>query len=73
MQGLRSLDLGFAARIQLARERGEIPANADTSALAALASATLYSLAIRARAGTSREELEKLAQGATNVICGTRA
>jgi TetR/AcrR family transcriptional regulator, copper-responsive repressor len=73
MQGLRRLDAGFAARIEAARERGEIPANADTSALAALASATLYSLAIRARAGASREELEKLAQGATSVICSPGA
>jgi AcrR family transcriptional regulator len=73
MQGLLSLDAGFAACIGAARQRGEIPADADTAALAALASATLYSLGIRARAGASREELEKLALGATRVICGKSA
>ncbi len=73
MQGLRSLDAGFTACIGAAQRRGEIPEDADAAALAALASATLYSLAIRARAGASREELETLAQGATNVICGPGA
>ncbi len=70
MKGLRQLDAGFAACFEAARQRDGIPANADTAALASMASATLYSLAIHARAGASREELEKLAQGATAVICG---
>jgi len=73
MKGLRQLDAGYSACIEAARERGEISANADISALAALASATLYSLAIRARAGASREELEALAEGATAVICAKSA
>jgi AcrR family transcriptional regulator len=70
MSGLRQLDASFASCIEAARQCGEISANSSTAALAALASATLYSLAIRARAGASRDELEELAQGATAVICG---
>ncbi len=73
MQGLQRLDGVFAACIQAARERGEIPADADAAALAALASATLFSLAIRARAGSPRNELERMAQAATAVICGKSA
>ena len=70
MKGLQELDAGFASCIEAARRRGEISADSSTAALAVLASATLYSLAIRARAGASRDELEELAQGATAVICG---
>jgi hypothetical protein len=35
-----------------------------------LASATLHTIAIRARAGTPRAELRELAQKAVGVICG---
>ena len=40
--------------------------------LAMLASATLHTIAIRARAGTGRAELEAIARGAVAIICGGR-
>ena len=68
-EGVRSFDEFLARRIGLARERGEIPGAADPAALAYLASATLHTLAIRARAGVSRQELDALADAAIAVVC----
>ncbi len=68
--GLRTLDEGFAARIRAARESGEIRADSDPAALAMLAAATLHTIAIRARAGMPRAELERMAEKAVGVICG---
>jgi AcrR family transcriptional regulator len=72
-QGLRTLDAGFAARFRAAHKNGELPGDAVPEALAILASATLHSIAIRARAGTPRAELEAMARKAVSVICGTQA
>jgi hypothetical protein len=49
-------DADFEARFRLALENGELPPDADPSALAILASATLHAIAIRARAGVRRAE-----------------
>lgn len=68
--GLRAMDAGLAARVRTARERGELKNAADPAALALLASATLHTIAIRARAGVSRAELREIARKAVNVICG---
>lgn len=68
-EGLSRLDQGLAARIRAAREAGELDPDADVEALAMLASATLHSIAIRARAGTPRAELARLARKAVAVIC----
>jgi len=67
--GFRKLDADFEARFKKALQRGELKPGADTKALATLASATMQTLAIRARSGTPRGELRKLAQKATNVLC----
>jgi AcrR family transcriptional regulator len=69
MEGLRTLDDGFAARIRAAQQSGEISRDADPMVLAMLASATLHSIAIRARSGASRAELEQLARDAVGIIC----
>jgi AcrR family transcriptional regulator len=69
-EGLRTLDADFEARLRMARERGELKSDADPSALAVLASATLHTIAIRARAGVPRAELREIARKAVNVICG---
>jgi AcrR family transcriptional regulator len=69
-QGLRALDGDLEARLRTACERGELKDNADPAALAMLASATLHSMAIRARAGVPRTELMKMAHKAVSVICG---
>jgi TetR/AcrR family transcriptional regulator, copper-responsive repressor len=68
--GLRTLDSDLEARIRLARDKGEVKTDADPAALALLASATLHSMAIRARAGFSRDELRCVARKAVSVICG---
>lgn len=68
--GFQALDADFEARLRVARAAGELKANADPEALALLASATMHSLAVRARAGASRDELRTLAEKATNLICG---
>jgi AcrR family transcriptional regulator len=68
--GLRATDADFEARLRMAHEKGELKHNADPAALAVLASATMHTIAIRARAGTPRSELREIAQKAVNVICG---
>jgi AcrR family transcriptional regulator len=72
-EGLRKLDAGFEARIRAAQETGELSGDIDPAALAKLASATLHTIALRARAGTPRTELEDLARQAVGVICWKRA
>jgi len=72
-KGLQALDKGFEARIRTAQANGELKPNADPVALSLLASATLHTIAIRARAGSPRAELRKLARNAVEVICASRA
>ncbi|KJC40784.1 TetR family transcriptional regulator [Bradyrhizobium sp. LTSP885] len=71
-QGLRKIDADFEARFRAARERGELKPDADPEALALLASATMHSIAIRARAGARRTELREFARKAVSVICGRK-
>jgi AcrR family transcriptional regulator len=67
--GFDTLDAKFAARLEVARAAGEIDSGADVAALALLATATIHTLAIRARAGTPCEDLRHLARKAVAVIC----
>jgi AcrR family transcriptional regulator len=69
-KGLRALDADLEARFRLARDRGELKDDADPAALAALASAVLHTIAIRARAGVARADLREIARKAVSVICG---
>ncbi|HVI53656.1 MAG TPA: TetR family transcriptional regulator [Luteibacter sp.] len=68
--GLRRLDADFEARLRQARDAGELKKDADPEALAMLVSATMHTIAIRARAGASRKELRTLAEKAVSVIVG---
>src|SRR5450631_2258761 len=68
LEGFVELDKAFAACFRLARETGELPASADPSVLAQLASATIHTIAIRARAGVPRRELEAIVKGAVDVM-----
>jgi TetR/AcrR family transcriptional regulator, copper-responsive repressor len=70
-KGLHMMDAYFEARFRAARESGELRADADPAALAVLASATMHSIAIRARAGARRTELMKIARQAVGLICGS--
>src|SRR5580692_10979928 len=58
-EGLRAHDADFEARLRMAHEKGELKDDADPAALAVLASATLHTIAIRARAGIPRAELRE--------------
>jgi TetR/AcrR family transcriptional regulator, copper-responsive repressor len=68
---LREIDGAFALRIERAQRNGELSADADPVKLAKLASATLYSLTVHARAGQGRAALQTIADAAVDVICGS--
>jgi AcrR family transcriptional regulator len=70
VDALSGLDKAFAVCFTRARDKGELPASADPAVLAQLASATLHTIAIRARARVPRKELEALVKGAIDVMCG---
>jgi len=68
VEGLVELDKAFATCFRLAKEKGELPDSADATALAQLASATIHTIAIRARARVPRGELEAIVNGAIDVM-----
>jgi len=68
LEGFVELDKAFAACFRLAREKGELPATADPAVLAQLASATIHTIAIRARARVPRKELEAIVNGAIDMM-----
>ena len=68
--GFHMFDTDFEARLRAARETGELKADADPAALAVVATATMHTIAIRARAGAPRAELREIARKAVKVICG---
>src|SRR5690242_1249902 len=71
LEGFVELDKAFAACFRLAKDKGELPESADPVVLAQLASATIHTIAIRARAQTPRKELEAIVNGALDVMVGT--
>ena len=68
LEGFVELDKAFAACFRLAKENGELPDSADPEVLAQLASATIHTIAIRARAQVPRKELEAIVKGAIDVM-----
>jgi AcrR family transcriptional regulator len=72
LEGFFDLDKAFAGCFRLAKENGELGQGADPAVLAQLASATIHTIAIRARAGVSRKELEAIVKGAIDVMCGAK-
>jgi TetR/AcrR family transcriptional regulator, copper-responsive repressor len=68
LEGFSELDKAFAACFRLGKENGELPASADPQVLAQLASATIHTIAIRARARVPRKELEAIVTGAIDVM-----
>lgn len=67
---MRTTDGFFRRQIEKAQARGEIARDADPKALGYLATGTLHTLAVRARAGLPRKELDTLVDAAIDVICG---
>jgi AcrR family transcriptional regulator len=72
LEGLVELDKAFAACFRRGREKGELPEGADPAVLAQLASATIHTIAIRARARVPRKELEAIVKGAIDVMLGQK-
>jgi AcrR family transcriptional regulator len=70
LEGFSELDKAFARCFRLGREKGELSASSDPEVLAQLASATIHTIAIRARAGVPRNELEAIVNGAIGVMIG---
>ena len=70
LEGFVELDKAFAACFRQAKEKGELGEGADPIALSQLASATIHTIAIRARAGVPRKELEAIVNGAIDVMLG---
>jgi TetR/AcrR family transcriptional regulator, copper-responsive repressor len=70
LEGFSELDKAFANCFRLAKEQGELPKTAEPAVLAQLASATIHTVAIRARAGVPRKELEAIVKGAIDVMVG---
>jgi TetR/AcrR family transcriptional regulator, copper-responsive repressor len=73
LDGFAELDKAFASCFRRAKEKDELPPSADPVVLARLASATIHTIAIRARARVPRKELEAITRGAIDVICGAGA
>jgi AcrR family transcriptional regulator len=67
--GFQTFDADFEARFRTAYKNGELRKDADLAALAILATATMHTIAIRARVGASRPELREIARKAVKVIC----
>ena len=70
LEGFSELDKAFARCFRVAKEKGELPTTADAAVLALLASATMHTMAIRARARVPRQELEAIVKGAIDLLCG---
>ena len=70
LDGLAELDKAFANCFRRAKEKGELPDSADPTVLGQLASATIHSIAIRARARVPRNELEAVVKGAIDMMAG---
>ena len=72
-EGFFETDKLFAACFKRAREKGELASTVDPQILAQLASATIHSIAVRARAQTPRKQLEAIVKGAIDVMVGAAA
>ena len=59
---IKRLDQGFEQRLKRAQETGEIDATTDIKLTARLLQATLQTIALRARSGTSKTELKHIAR-----------
>jgi len=70
LSGFHELDKAFAICFRSAQEKGELPTSADPDVLAQMASATIHTIAIRARVRTPRKDLEAIVHGAIDLMCG---
>jgi len=68
LEALKQMDRAYEARFERARAAGELGADADPRALAQVACAVLNAIAVRARAGESRESLRRTARQAVKSL-----
>ncbi len=72
----RAVAAGYVAEVDAVFEQrfkgstAELNIGVDAASAAAVATAMLHSLAIRARTGATREELTRVTHSAVNLICG---
>ena len=69
-EAIERIDRGFERLFAAARAAGELPADADARRLARIASATIHTLSVRARARYPRVELTPIVDDAVATICG---
>jgi AcrR family transcriptional regulator len=72
-EAIDSTDRAFGRLFADARVAGELPSGADPRALARLASATIHTLSIRARARIPKAQILPVIDGAVTTICGPRS
>jgi TetR/AcrR family transcriptional regulator, copper-responsive repressor len=70
-EAIAATDRAFGRLFADARAAGELPASADPRRLARIASATLHTLSIRARARIPRAEIVPIIDDAVTTICGS--
>ena len=69
-ESLSAFNAVIAERMRKAIADGEISTSSNARALASVVSAVMHSLAVRARAGAKRRELDELSRAAIDLICG---
>ena len=67
--GLGELDDVFAARFRREQAEGRIARDIDAATLGRLAACVIHTLSVRTRAGESRGVLERLIDGAIEMLC----
>ncbi len=72
-EAIDGTDRAFGRLFAEARAAGELPEDADPRRLARVASATLHTLSIRARARIPRAEIAPLIDDAVTTICGAES
>ena len=70
-KALGSTQRTLAKRFQAAVDTGELPPTANAQILSQIAASTVDALAIRSRARLPRAELEAIAKGTVDLVCGT--
>jgi TetR/AcrR family transcriptional regulator, copper-responsive repressor len=70
--GFVETDRFFARIFRRGQERGELAASANPQTLALLASATLHTIAVRARVQVPRAELDAIVAGALDMMCAPK-
>ena len=69
-QSIAESDGAIERRIRQAVAAGELPSATDAGAMAALVTALLHSLAVRARAGIDEKELRRLVGSSLDLLLG---